>query len=1014
MKIEEIKTLFAQGHVDETLAALTSLKLDAFEERIMTLQSDFNTYTAETFKGILSSEQKELTRNRINDRILTLISQIEKAETRPVEKGNTQSPGYAIQNKYLTNVPTYYLENLIGREKELELLHKKLKTQSKLVLVSGIGGVGKTSLVAAYTTKYANAYKHIAWVNLSYETDLSQESHLWRHLVNSELTSIEQLHLISQGNSEKEGLVLLNKLRNLPNGPHLLIIDNAINHDFGPLQRYFGQMGQWHIIITSRHYTALKSFESIKLELFNKKAAIKTFEHYLERPLSKKEIKKLDVLLVSVGFHTLVIELMAKTMNALQMEITELIQDFEDNGLKIFKPEQVTPELYQKSINTDTILGYVSSLFNLQSLTPEESQILKYFSVMPSQFIPFNDLTVLLCISPEKQRIFRNALSQLFAKGWLIREANTEVDNHSSHKIHRLVQEIVFDQLQPRYPEDLQNLAIGITKCLAYDEFDLDKSINNPAEKYKWLIYYDHLIKFLPIIEDDVIINMHTNFAEILTHKGNYIRCVDIYKKSLKFYESRLESKSKKSNHIRCQLGLTLEFSNKSNEAIEILEEAVEIATNYHNDDKLHLMICRLRLGRAYCTFGQFEKAKMTFEEAIAESASNFDENHPIILDLEKEFSAVLNSLGEDKQAKDLLDKVLRSAIPLYGINHPNIIYIKHALGRVLRGLGEFQKSMELHEELLESVKKSFGETSTIYTIQIDLGITLNLIGEYAKAKELLEQIIKNINHQFGEESPMILATYFNLAVALNGLGEHQKAKELHEQVIQDTILQYGENTPSLITYRENLAMSLNGLKEYQKVKELYEQIIADVIHQYGDSTPSLITHRSNLGRALDALGNFQEAKELYEQVIDAVIQQYGKDYPHLTTYYSDLGIVLKKIGAFEKSESLLKHALEEEIRHHTKNHIYMPAHYKNLAFLYLVTGQWDWAQSHFMEALNIGTGILNPDHRYIKEAKRGLDIVDKLLKFSKKKQKKLLQLLERIAPAERELFLHNQVSQEV
>jgi hypothetical protein len=71
-----------------------------------------------------------------------------------------------LVSKNLTRIPSIDLEKeCLGREKDMERLKDTLEKTSKVVLMNGLGGIGKTVLANAYVQQYGDEYDHLAWIN---------------------------------------------------------------------------------------------------------------------------------------------------------------------------------------------------------------------------------------------------------------------------------------------------------------------------------------------------------------------------------------------------------------------------------------------------------------------------------------------------------------------------------------------------------------------------------------------------------------------------------------------------------------------------------------------------------------------------------------------------------------------------------------------------------------------------------------------------------------------------------
>jgi len=67
-------------------------------------------------------------------------------------------------DKHLTQHPPAPPHSFLGREEELTEIHELLNQESRLLLVNGIGGIGKTTIAQAYCEQHRDQFRHIAWL----------------------------------------------------------------------------------------------------------------------------------------------------------------------------------------------------------------------------------------------------------------------------------------------------------------------------------------------------------------------------------------------------------------------------------------------------------------------------------------------------------------------------------------------------------------------------------------------------------------------------------------------------------------------------------------------------------------------------------------------------------------------------------------------------------------------------------------------------------------------------------
>ena len=206
--------------------------------------------------------------------------------------------------------PDYF----IGREGPLKILHEKLTGEEPLLLINGLGGIGKTSMAQAYVNhpEYSGKYRHIAW--------LSAETGIRSNMIRT-LTPVLDLNLY-QYTPDEHFTILTYRMGEIP-GPNLLVIDNA--NEVEPLRNLRDELLalRWNVLITSR--CEIDGYNRMRVDQLELKDARKLFlHHFSPEKQESEEMDLLDVLLEKVYFNTLLIKLLAKAGRKKRLTIGEL------------------------------------------------------------------------------------------------------------------------------------------------------------------------------------------------------------------------------------------------------------------------------------------------------------------------------------------------------------------------------------------------------------------------------------------------------------------------------------------------------------------------------------------------------------------------------------------------------------------------------------------------------------------------------------------------------------------
>jgi len=67
-----------------------------------------------------------------------------------------------IPKELSARIPKTPPDKIVGRENDLNDLHQRLVNHKQVLLVNGLGGIGKTTLAQVYIAKYWDEYHHVA------------------------------------------------------------------------------------------------------------------------------------------------------------------------------------------------------------------------------------------------------------------------------------------------------------------------------------------------------------------------------------------------------------------------------------------------------------------------------------------------------------------------------------------------------------------------------------------------------------------------------------------------------------------------------------------------------------------------------------------------------------------------------------------------------------------------------------------------------------------------------------
>ncbi len=670
------------------------------------------------------------------------------------------------------------IEWFIGRTEELTGVEKQLN-EKKILLINGIGGIGKSSVASYILFKNKEKYDYYGFFEgiSNFISDLNQTLSLKSETENDLL---------------RELIINLRSIK----GSKLLIIDNIDSIDectdiinaLISLKEY-----GFSILLTSRETT--DKIDYFELGSMNTSDAKKLFNS-----IYKVEDPLLEELLSYIDNHTFFIEKVAKTLKSKDTLTPEKIKEYFENG-QFSKIKTNRKESFEKVLN---------ELFSIDNLDVEESLILKQISLFPSEFISFGDLRLVL--QKENKEDFEDLLNYLSEKGWLIKHYN---GFQNGYKLHQIIKEYLFSAHKPSF-DDLKT-------PIAFYNAILSESANIEVGLYHKdrLIYFDSLYKTLRIL------NIQRGEIFLLLKKiGNVYFHLGKIKQSLEILHTALEISNKIANlhkmyitGVYTTLGEIYRRVGDSNNALSYAEKSALICEKYLDNDSIELAGQYSNLGHQYKTFGQVDKSFEYFTKALRIVEIHNDSSTKSFV--YKGIAEAYQIKQDYKKALEFFEKALDLRKRLFDDQHPLIAQSYNDLGFIYACMGQKYKSIPFYIEAMKRYEKCFGDnhidTANIYN---NLGEAYRYTEQYSKAYPLIRKAMEIREREQGIDVLDTAMSYNTMGVYYAGIGEYPKSieyltKSLH--IINSTL---GSEHDYFIQTLSNLEYT-NGLMSDQSDSNL-------------------------------------------------------------------------------------------------------------------------------------------------------------------------------------------------
>lgn len=692
--------------------------------------------------------------------------------------------------------------NFTGRSSELLRLKYASTKPPHIIVVSGLGGIGKTQLVRKYVDENRSFYKNVVWIN-------SQESELIEEAFTTLATNSLEISTHDIEMREKDFKAIVEEvLRKLSKSPTLIVFDNADkeeNAQFIPFVLRTATSGyKPHIVITSRIQEWSHDISLMKLDVFTTEDAVQ----YVTKTLLDPENFYKD----SLDDKKALVEKLQNFPLALRQATAHLNYQREDGSFYIadyLHEYDTSNELLNSNIfKTNALNTYEETTFTTWRVTLAAINKFKGVGGLAHKI-----LRIIAFFEPENIRrdIFFNlklpvGLDKIdFEKE--VRSAVRLLANYSMVdsrngrsvlSIHRLVQQVTKIEMEN---ESLTETILR--ECL--------RLISEMKEQKTFREIHEHGVAvYLSAIKFNELVKEFDFFPHMIL--GSLFNCI--------------------------------KYSQAKNFGDEILHQLTTIL----GDDHPETIASKKLIAHSYRELGKHSKALQIYQEILEKRIEVSGQDHPETVDSKADIGYTYHKLGEHSDALRTYQEVLEKSKEIYGEDHQETLAIRANIAYSLRELGDHRKALEMYEEVFDKQRKIFGEDHPItLTIKSNVAHSYLKLDENSEALRIYQEVFEKRNDILGNDHPETLAGQAKVAHSYLKLGEHNKALQIYEEVFEKRKKILGEDHPDTLTTKDDIADSLHKLGKCSEALQMFHEVLEKRMKIFGEEHRATLASKAHI-----------------------------------------------------------------------------------------------------------------------------------------------------------------------
>ncbi|WP_181789009.1 FxSxx-COOH system tetratricopeptide repeat protein [Streptomyces phytophilus] len=755
-----------------------------------------------------------------------------------------------------------------GRDDILEELHGTLSSagQGARIALSGISGVGKSQIAVEYTHRFGNDYDVVWFVNASYR-----------------MTAREQLADLSVRLNLPVGSNIGDRLRRVrealrsgrPYRRWLVVFDSA---DEMELIDDIIPEGEGHVLITTRtrDWAVSGGAQEIEVPHFSREESV-AFARRRAPRLSEADA---DGLAEAVQDLPLVLSQTAAWLDSSTMapaEYIELLRDKEPGKVGI-------------SIGSDYPMGFLTSwsitLNGMREKAPAAAAMLNLLACFSPDNIPVSRIVERSDqLPPYLAELANDPISWHSALRRLSESTAVTIDYLTDPTPETEVEKVQMHRLYHRFlrsdlPEE-EREAMSATACRILAAADPRR----PTDTREWGRYAELLPHLQPAgameSSDPAVQELVLHCIDYLLQRGEFRAALKMCELALAPWNIRLEPTHRSMITLVHRHAEALRNLGRYRESEAVGRRLVEVLSPVRDGEDPDLLRARNGLSGALLGLGEYEAARVDFDDVRQKYADLLGEDHPRTMALRSNLALTLALLGRYQEALEIHRAVLVERERRLRTRHHQTMATGTRYAWMLRLLGRYE---EAHSRQLRNValhRQIMGEHNPqTLRAEHNLALCMRRLGKLAEADRAMESVVERFTQVQGPRHPETLMVEADYATFLREHRDLHRARELAESVNRRYEAMLGEQHPFTAGTLGNVGLALWPTGDWQEASEVAELALTRMTAAVGPAHPWTLGCALNAAATRNRLDNLDHAEELSRQTLDTVREVLGPQHP--------------------------------------------------------------------------------------------------------------------------------------
>ena len=746
-----------------------------------------------------------------------------------------------------------------GRGTLFERIKKRFRADqcgsTSQVILTGMGGVGKTQTAREYAYRNREKYNVVWWLQAGKIDDGLCE-------LAQELKLVDAKHIAGIGlDAKKVASSVRVHLRNSPGW--LLVIDNA--RKTGDIEGCFPETGG-HVIITTRNSTWPGALHIDRLSRCDSIVLLKKSSGK-DRLEEKERNAAQDIADCLGGLPLALSQAGAYVKEDQSMTFTEYLAIFKEARHELWYDSDDDGEDYSngeggKHTVASTLLVSLGKIENNAA-----KAVLEMASLVAPKEIPASMLMALLQSDEGKGRkdpAVSSSKSQMVLKQ-KVKKAVQKLMRYSllergqtpdTYAIHRLLQTVVRDKIdEEERSQGISNRVLTVLRDVFKEtgEYSAERKRLNThileaaprfvrflgGNKELWGLLLDSVGAFLdagtyPLAKR--VLDLALKCGEEMKQSTHGKEIKDIQLLDARNFQSRGRFEEKTGHYDK---------------ALEMYMEDLKIKVPLLGSNDLEVATTLNEMGVVYDRKGLYDKALEMYEKSLKIRLAELGKDHRLVADTYGNMGGVYDSQEKFEKALDMYRNSLNIYLTALGNDRPEVATTYHNMGVVYKSQGQYQEALNMYSKCLKIYLTALGEGHPhVAATYHSMGSVYRSQLQYDNALEVYDKSLKIKMAVLGEDHPDVAQTYNNMGNVYRSQGEYDKALELYNKSLKISLSAFDEDHPGVATTYWCMGSVHDSQGQYQTALDMYNKCLKTYLKKFEEGHQGTTRLREFIKRA--------------------------------------------------------------------------------------------------------------------------------------------------------------------